>query len=565
MNTIRFTPKRVTAAACLLLACAPLMAAEAVAPAVPNAGSLLREVPPAPAAPPQAAPSPAPATIQPADTGPAFEVKQLVFKGNSAVPTEALQALAGDALGPRVTLARIQAAADRMTAQYRAQGYPLSRVVVPQQDITQGVLTLEVIEARLSQVVFDNKGRMDTAVLSRLSRPLQAGAAITDKALDRALLLMSDVPGTRIGATIRPGQEVGTSDIVITNAEGPVTTAQVSLDNEGNRYTGRIRALGQLQVFNPLRQGDVLGLTALSSGHNMNYGRVSYEIPVGSVGATVGGALSLLDYKLGAELAELDGHGAAGTGSAWLHLPFVRSHRWNVQGQAQFDANRLSDQVDSTQIKQDRHIDVYALGLSGDALDSGLQGGSTSWGVNMGLGSVAFNNVNAGLNDAASAQVSGAFTKWSWSLNHVHYLDDKFSVLASVSGQQGSHNLDSSQKLGLGGTGAVRAYRPAVVSGDSGYLARVELRYALPLPAACGHAQLTAFWDLGHVQVNKRPWAAVTGDNGATLSGLGLGARWTGGDQWGADLSVAAPTGPKSSLVKDARSAVVWARVSKGF
>ncbi len=564
MKTIRFTPKRM-ATACLLLVCSPLMAAEAVAPAVPNAGSLLREVPPATTPQPQAAPATTTPASPVADTGPAFEIKRIVFKGNSAVPTETLQALAGDALGPRVTLARVQATADRLTAQYRAQGYPLSRVVVPEQDITQGVLTLEVIEARLSQVVFNNQGRMDTAVLNRLSSPLQQGAAITDKALDRALLLMSDVPGTRIGATIRPGQEVGTSDILITNAEGPLTAAQVSLDNEGNRYTGRIRALGQLQVFNPLRQGDVLGLTALSSGRNMNFGRVSYEIPVGRMGASLGGALSLLNYKLGAELEALDGHGAAGTSSAWLRMPFVRSHRWNLHGQLQFDANRLSDQVDSTQIKQDRHIDVYSGGLSGDALDIGLQGGSTSWGVNLGLGSVQFNNVNAGLNDAASAQVSGSFTKLSWSLNHVQYLGDKFSLLASVSGQQGSTNMDSSQKLGLGGTGAVRAYRPAVVSGDAGYLARLELRYALPLPASCGNTQLTAFWDQGHVQVNKRPWAAVTSDNGATLSGLGLGARWAGGDQWGADLSVAAATGPRSSLVKDARGAVVWARVSKGF
>ena len=95
----------------------------------------------------------------------------------------------------------------------------------------------------------------------------------------------------------------------------------------------------------------------------------------------------------------------------------------------------------------------------------------------------------------------------------------------SWAGQWANNNLDSSQKMSVGGPYSVRAYDVSALSGDAGYRASIELRYDLGA-ASGGRLQALAFWDGAYLKVNQRPW--VTGANSATFSGAGVGLDWTG-------------------------------------
>jgi hemolysin activation/secretion protein len=439
-------------------------------------------------------------------------------------------------------------------------------VVVPQQDITQGLLTLEVIEARVGQVLIQNEGRIATRVLQGLSSPLMPGQAITQSALDRALLLMSDTPGAQITATVQPGAEVGSSDIVVRNAAGPLLAGSVSVDTLGNRYTGRVRALAQVRALNPLGLGDEASLTLLSSGSGMQYGRLAYQSLVGHTGTQLGAACSSLNYELGQGLQALQAHGTAKTCSTWLSQPLVRSRTWNVEARVQFDAYKLRDRVDSQQIQGDRSIEAFTATLSGDVQDRLWGGAVNSWSVGASQGGLRFNNHNAALSDAASANAAGSFTRWNWSANRLQGLSpwsDKLTLWASASGQGAASNLDSSQKLGLGGPQSVRAYDQGTVSGDQGYQASLELRYLLG--NYHGPVQASVFYDIGRVQINHQRWAAVTGANRVTLSGAGVGVSWRGFDRFSLGLSLAAPLGERPELVKQARTGVLWVNLSVAF
>jgi hemolysin activation/secretion protein len=557
-----------TVAAAVLVTLVPHVTQAAEAVPVPDAGSLLRQAQPVVPATAQPDRAQLDAPSAPSDPkGVTFLIGQIVFKGNAAIDTPTLQAQVAEVLGTRMNLGQVKALTQRLTELYRSRGFPLSRVVVPQQDITQGVLTLEVVEARVGRVTVDNEGRIRTSELERLSQPLAQGQAITEGALDRALLLMSDTPGAKVTATIKPGQEVGTSDIVVRNETGPLWAGRVGIDTHGNRYTGRVRANATLDAYNPLGAGDKASLTLLTSGTKMTYGRLAYERLAGGEGTVAGAACSTMRYKLGEELQALDVHGNASACSAWVMHPFVRARTHNLSGRLQLDAYALRDRVGSSQIQQDRDIQTLTASLTGDAQDAWLSAGAVnSWSVGLAHGRVDFRNANAELSDAATAQSGGGFTRWTWNINRLQYLprlSDRLSLWASASGQGASGNLDSSQKMGLGGPYAVRAYDQGALSGDSGAIGSLEMRYLLGNYQ--GPLRVSLFYDVGRARINHQPWAAVTGANTATLQGAGVGLTWRLRDQVTLGFALSRPVGARPSAVPQARTGVSWLTLDVAF
>lgn len=131
--------------------------------------------------------------------------------------------------------------------------------------------------------------------------------------------------------------------------------------------------------------------------------------------------------------------------------------------------------------------------------------------------------------DARTARTEGSFDRWNLSWQRLQPLGASFSLYLSASAQAASKNLDSSQKMSLGGIQGVRAYPQNEAPGDQGYLATLEARYELPVPVA-GAWQIAAFADTGHVRQNRDPWTAAP--NSRTLSGFGIGIHAALPRQW---------------------------------
>lgn len=532
--------------------------------AAPDSGSILQQLQPAaPAEPSSSAPLQLESfeAAQPPASAP-FQVNAIRIVGNAVFGTEALHALVADREGGALTLAQLGELASRITDFYRQRGFPLARAIVPAQTIRDGAVVLEVIEARYGQIRFDGDSAADDALLKATVAPLREGGLIAQPALDRALLLLSDVPGVGINAVIKPGTSVGTADLDIRVKPGAPSSAEASLDNYGNRYTGRARLGGAANIFNPLRHGDILSASVVSSGSDMNYGRVSYETLLNGQGLRAGASYSAVQYRLGGDLASLGAQGTANVASLWIRYPLLRSQQANLYARLGYDAKRLRDRVDSTDIDTDRHIDNLMLNLNGDVRDNWLGGGVSLWSAGLTEGRLAFDNADAESSDAASAETRGRFTKWNAQYSRVQTLSAKDSLWLNVSAQWAGSNLDTSEKILAGGPTSVRAYDSGAVSADSGYIGTLELRRELGAYLS-GSWQATAFVDTARVTINHRSWAA--GDNTASLSGAGVGLNWTGPATWRASVSVAARIGAAPSVVSDAAAVRGWVTLNKSF
>jgi hemolysin activation/secretion protein len=565
-HSLKSKPLQVLAA---LLAAFPVLALGQV---TPGAGSMLQQV--KPVRPSSAAPASAPAslTINPRNdaamsSSESFPVKTLLIQGNTLFDAETLHALVAQAEGKTMPLNQLEAEVGRIAAYYNSQGYPLVRAVVPAQTVRDGIVRVQVIEGRYGNVSLNNSSKVKDELLQPMLAPLEPGKVIGQAELDHALLLLSDVPGVKVNGVLKPGQALGATDLVVETVQsGPAVSGNVVLDNSGNRYTGQARIAGTVFVVNPLQHGDVLSVSALSSGDKMNYGRLAYDVLVDGRGTHLGGALSALHYTLGEPLEALKANGSAQVASLWAKHPLVRSRDLNLYGKVQLDRLQLRDRIgiDVSASRTDRHLDNVTASLEGDLRDNFLSGAFTSWNLGATTGRVGFDDDNAQLIDAQSARTSGRYAKWNANLARLQGLSMKDSLYLGVAGQWSDSNLDASQKISVGGPYVVRAYEVSAVSGDNGYTATVELRHDLEA-SGDNRWQAIAFIDSAHVQINQNVWAGVTGANSVTLSGAGLGLNWAGAQQWSGKLHIATPIGARPALLSGSASTRATVEIGRGF
>lgn len=495
-------------------------------------------------------------TTTPQSGGPVLSVKGFAFSGNQVIATNELLSLMEDLKNRDVSLGELQAGAHRVTELYHRRGYPLARAYLPAQDVEGGVIQIAVLEGRFGQIQVDNRSRLGSSALAPLAE-LKAGDIVQADGLERSLLLFNDTPGVEVKSTLKPGATVGTTDLQVDVQPGALVSGSIDADNYGNRFTGEYRFGGSLYLNSPLGLGDRLSLRGLNSDEDQHYTRAAYQLPVGPWSTQVGVAYSDMDYQLVKDFSDLNAHGNARITSLFAIQPLIRSRDLSVYAQLQFDDKRLKDDIELFSSKSDKHSRVWTAVLNGNSRDDLAGGGVNSFSLAWSHGRLNIDGARNQLIDDLSAGSRGQFNTFVPELVRLQRLSERWSLYTQLQAQLSDSNLDSSEKLSLGGAYGVRAYPQGEASGDEGWLANLELRYALTEAW-----QLAAFVDHGEVRLNKEPWSDE--DNHRSLSATGLGATWNA-DGWQVHAIAAWKLGnaePQSDVDRTPR---VWAQIVRSF
>lgn len=534
----------------------------------PDAGRLLPSVPltPAPAsgkAPVLVPPAEKTSAVPKSDTR--ISISGVRITGNTVFSEAQLQALIAPALASaaepgsarQLSFAELEALADQITAYYREQGYLLARAYLPLQDVRAGQLEIAVLEGRVSRINWSNESRHSDATLDGRLDEVTIDAPLYNPTLERSLLLLSDLPGSEVQATVRPGVSVGTSelDIALKDRKG-LLAGNVSVDNEGNPYSGEYRLGVGLTLNSPLRLGDSLNLNLLGGGRDYQYGRLAWQVPLGQRGLSIGFAASSMNYRLAQEFAPLDAHGTAQIGSVYALYPLQRSRFSNVAAQLAFDYKKLDDRVDAISSAVNRTLGVWQTGLSGSRYDGLGGGGLSNWSLNAVAGSLSLDPAAQAI-DAATLRTEGNYSKGMAQFSRTQRLADDWNLYAQIGGQVAQKNLDSSEKYALGGSAAVRAYPQGEAPVDDGWLGTLELRYS-PAPSW----QASVFSDAAQGRLQHDP---VNGaGNQRRLSGAGLGLSYAETAGLVVQATLAWRTGEAPTADTD-RSPRGWLRVLHPF
>ena len=533
----------------------------AAAQTPPDAGQLLREyqqrpmLPALPSAPLLRVDEQAERSVA---SGARFAVTQVQVTGSAVFTAEQLQAEISDLVGPDRGLDDLEAAAQRISVYYRNRGYTVARALVPAQDIRGGVVTISVIEGALGKALLDNQSVLPSTQLKRTVDALPAGQPVRTDATNRALLLLGELPGAgQVTGRLRPGDLLGSSELLVTVNPGKAVEGGLSLDNFGNRYTGATRVSGQLAVNNPAGLADRLSLRGTTSDENLLFGRAAWDAPVGGDGLRLGVSASASRYELAREFAALRAHGTASTAGVYATYPLLLTPEASVRLGSNLEKRWIRDHIDSSDSSVRKRTYAWVWDLSGERVDGLGGGGLTSWRVSPTFGRLSIDSAAALAQDSNSARTAGNYVKWTATLAREQRLASRLSLYGSATGQYTNKNLDSSEKFVLGGRYGIRAYPQGEAAGDKGWLARLELRHAL-VPGWQG----SVFYDAGGVSINHRPY--IAGSNQRRLSGYGIGVA-TSFDAFSVSATLAWRGGSAAPTSERDKSPRLWVQGTWAF
>ena len=544
----------------------------AIAQVRPDAGSTQRDLEQRPLEVPRAGPTLPSAPTRPAlntDQSARFTVAAVTISGSTAFDAATLADLVrGDLVGKRVSLADLQAAAAKITAYYRVHGFLVARAYVPAQKIDEEGAKVEiaVIEGALGGLKMNNQSRLSEATVARFTAPLRPGTLLTQDTFARQILLLSDQPGVPpgdgVGAVLRPGRETGQSDMDLNIARTRLVTGQAEVDNYGNRLTGATRATGQMNLLSPFGLGDSFTFRYIDSFQGLRSGALSANAPLGGNGLRVGATYSDTRYRLGKDFSSLQASGTTQSTGVFVSYPWVRTQQWNLNTSLGFDHRKFVDRVDATSTVTPKHLDVANLTFSGDFRDLAAANSVLVWNAVFESGRVGIDEPGASAADHAAAQTQGNFGKLYVSLLYQQLLSRNWVVYGSLIAQRATRNLDSSEKLALGGAYAVRAYPVGEAAGDEGEIATLELRYSLPQVNGVTPG-LVAFADQGISRINRTQF--TPGANQRTLGAAGLGFTLFKAQDFSARVYWAAKTTSSAATSDADKPNRVWAQIVKFF
>lgn len=455
-----------------------------------------------------------------APSGPRIMVNNIRITGQNIYSEDKLLPIINDAVGKQVTLSELEAISRRIEKYFHDQGYLLANAVIPAQDIKDGVVEITIVVGQYGKIGIRNHSTLRQDAIIGLLNRLKSGEYIKSESLERTLLCLSDTSGISAKATLIPGAAPGTADLIVDVNDTAKMSGQFYSDNYGNRFTGQTRIGFNVNINNLSGNGDMTSIGGLlTSGANMKDYNISYLLPTGDQGGKLGVGYSRMSYSLGGEFTSLNANGIAKNSSIYETFVLKRSRSSNLNGRIGYDSKQLLDRQDAVGYASDKKAGVWTLGLSGDSRDSFGGGGVNSFALTHSYGYLSMKSADTQIDDV-TAKTAGSYNKTNLSLYRVQHVNNRLNLHLSFTGQLTNKNLDSSEKLYLGGANGVRAYPQGEAAGDEGYIFTSEFRWNLPTPSF----QLAAYIDNGKVTINKNPWD--TSENTRRLTGVGFGLIW---------------------------------------
>jgi hemolysin activation/secretion protein len=468
-----------------------------------------------------------------------FVLQRLTVEGAKAYSADELTAPYGALIGQQVSLDRLYQIANEMTARYRNDGYLLSSVVVPAQNIRDGAIRLQAVEGYLASVAIEGDVHRRDGLFESLRQQLLADRPLRTATLERAVLLMNDLAGTVAQAILRPAASAqGATDLLVKVATQTVA-ATVGATNRGSELQGPVQYEASLELRSilGLHENTVLSYLQSSEREELWLGSLTHtqRLTAGGLDLTLGGSVSRSDPDLGVELNELNLETDTDQASVQLSYPLLRARTGNLHARAALTYHDGLSDSDFGPISQDV-ITAVRVGLACDSVDA--WSGVNLIDLELSQGVEAFGSSKEG--DPLASRIGGdpEFSKATLYLARLQSLGAKWSILLAASGQAAFTNLLAPEEFAFGGEFYGRAYDPSEIVGDSGLAGKAELRFTHDRPGF--GLTLYGFYEAGKVW-RRLDASEVDTDKEASAASAGGGMRFTFGRYASAYVEAAVP------------------------
>ncbi|HQF30388.1 MAG TPA: ShlB/FhaC/HecB family hemolysin secretion/activation protein [Hyphomicrobiales bacterium] len=457
-----------------------------------------------------------------------------------AVPA-GVAAAAGAFIGKPVSLASLDQLTRAMVLAYRAAGMPVVNVVVPEQDITNGVVQVIAVVGRLGQMSVT--GETDNPEFYTKNFRTRPGEIIANGKVLEDLRYMNRRFWRRVDAVYAAGQSFSLTDIELQALESKPWNVFAGIDNTGNDTTGEYHLYAGAQIGNlwGLDHEFAFQLTTTDHGDDLVAGVGTYTLPV--YGRT---DLQLLGAYVSsqADLAPLNLEGTSWQFGAAFTTPLPRVMEWSSDLRYGVEIKSSDNDLEFGGIAAFNTETRIAQGFVQLVSQRQWSFGTTRLqaGLWMSPGDVLDDNDDAAFATArAGTSAQYAYFRGGVEQSVMLPLDFRFAV--NVDGQYSGERLLPSEMMYLGGMQTVRGFAENAVRGDSGIVGNFAL-YSPGVSLLGDTAKAVfddkdtlrayAFFDVGAIDVVSPLPGEI---DAATLGGAGLGLNWQFGSNLSADVA----------------------------
>ncbi|HZM47227.1 MAG TPA: ShlB/FhaC/HecB family hemolysin secretion/activation protein [Burkholderiales bacterium] len=463
---------------------------------------------------------------------PLIGIERFVVEGNTLLTQQEIDRTLAPFSGKDKDFGDIQRALEALEERYRAAGWGVVQVSLPEQDITKGVVQFRVTEARLGKVVIEGNTHFSDANVRRSVPSLVEGTTPNSRETGRNLQVAAENPAKQTTVLLRAGEQEREVDAVIKVADERPWKASASVDNTGTAQTGKHRLnLGYLHANLFDRDHTLTAQYITSPGRWSDakvYG-VGYRIPFYALGSSFDIVAGYSDVDTGTvgNLFTVSGAGTIGALRWNQHLQRLTDYEHKIVYGLDYRAyqNRV--------IAQDQSIvpDITVHPVS--VYYSGIYRTSTS---ELNFYVFVAQNVFPHGNDATDevfkttrTDAKAAYRVYRYQAAYVRLLPRDWQVRGVVNGQYSNDALVPGEQFGVGGSESVRGFNEREVVNDRGY--RVSLEVHSPdvgsaLKWEDARLRALAFFDAGAVRRNKPVPDELTSE---FISSAGVGLRYSWG------------------------------------
>lgn len=427
-------------------------------------------------------------------------------------------------LGKCMTVNDINAIATRVQNRLIEQGYVTSRIMVGDQNLTDGELRLTLIPGKIAQVVVNTADSKVPVYVKQTNRAypaildtaltIQTGKLLNIRDLETTLLNFKRVPSADANFKIVPSHTglnpsadnaintlgtLGFSDILIDYTQHRRLRGSLSIDDSGSKSTGKYQGVGTLSLDNLANYNDLFYLSfgrdlgnqinddkdhpSDKSKGSKNYG-IGYVIPIkSSVLQLNANRYSYHQTVAGSTQDYIYGGTSRGYNAKLSHLVHRDAHSKSHVYAGGYAKSQQSD-IDGTMIDvQTRKTAGYLFGMSHETTFGKRANHSLSTDISYKRGTAAFNALPSPeeLFDEGSARVGIYQLNSNLTSRYGPIIGNKpLPIIHSTTlkAQYATDSLTPDLKMAIGGRYTVRGFDgERSLSADNGILVRQDISF----------------------------------------------------------------------------------------
>ena len=448
-------------------------------------------------------------------------IERVEVSGNTVISSDEIKAIVVNYEGKELSMERLRQLTDLLTQLYVSRGYLTSGAFLPQQDISNGVIKVRIVEGRLEKINIEGLKHLNESYIISIFTDYQSQPLNINTLEEKLRLIQQNSSIENIQAELIKGTTQDKSVLLLEIEEATQLNAKLSFDNYRSPNVGEFQGTVQTSYQNLVGVSD-----RAWAEYNLTEGfdayALNYTIPINGSNGTISLEYRNGDSKIIEDLFdESDIRAEADTISLQYRQPIIyRSFREVALGivlERQNSQTFILDQIpfSFTTGPQDGRSVVSELRLKGEWLERFPTG---VFAVNSQL-NFGLDLFNATVNDDAP---DGLFFIWQGQAQWIQALNQNRDLLLifRLAIQLTPDSLLPLSQFTLGGFGTVRGYRQNQEVGDNGVVGTIEIK--IPLAGngvSSSKLNLIPFIEGGKV------WNS-DGGNSSYLASVGYGLSW---------------------------------------